>query len=103
MKKTLTKKIIKGKEYFYLVYRKNGVLKSQYLGGASSAKYKKYLFKLTAESGSYGIDKARHKNFSKGVPIVYVENGFLVDEYKNGTKEYLNNKLQVVKVVAKHD
>ena len=61
MKKTLTKKIIKGKEYFYLVYRKNGVLKSQYLGGASSAKY------------------------------------------KNGTKEYLNNKLQVVKVVAKHD
>ena len=46
--------IIKGKEYFYLVYRKNGVLKSQYLGGASSSKYKKYLFKLTAESGSYG-------------------------------------------------
>ena len=103
MKKTLTKKIIKGKEYFYLVYRKNAVLKSQYLGGASSAKYKKYLFKLTAESGSYGIDKARRKNFSKGVPLVYVENGFLVDEYKNGTKEYLNNKLQVVKVVAKHD
>ena len=103
MKKTLTKKIIKGKEYFYLVYRKKGVLKSQYLGGASSAKYKKYLFKLTAESGSYGIEKARRKNFAAGAPLVYVENGFLVDEFKNGTKEYLNNKLQVVKVVAKHD
>lgn len=103
MKKTLTKKVINGKEYFYLVYRKKGSLKSEYLGDASSVKYKKYLFSLVKESGAYGLDKARKKNHAAGVPVVYVENGFLVDEYRNGVKEYLDAKLKVVKVEVPHE
>jgi len=98
MKKTLTKKVINGKEYFYLVYRKKNALKSEYLGDSSSVKYKKYLFSLIKESDSAGLEKARKKNHAAGVPVVYVEDGFLVDEYRNGTKEYLDSKLRVVKV-----
>lgn len=98
MKKTLVRKLINGKEYFYLVYRKKGSFKSEYLGDSSSVKYKKYLFTLIKESGSYALEKARKKNHAAGVPVVYVEDGFLVDEYRNGVKEYLDNKLKVVKV-----
>lgn len=97
MRKTLTKKNIKGKDYYYLQYRKKGVLKSEYLGDINSKAYKKYLFKLVSESASYPLEKAKAKNHEAGVPAVYVENGYLVYEYRNGVKEYLDSNLQVVK------
>lgn len=99
MKKTLTRKKIKGHDYYYLTYRKGGALHTTYLGSISSTKYKKYLYLLTSKGSELGIQKAKRKNFACGVPIAYVEDGYLVYEYKNGAKEYLNGKLQTVKVV----
>ena len=98
MKKTLTRKKIKGRDYYYLTYRKGGKLHTTYLGSVSSTKYKKYLYLLTSKGSEYGIQKARQKNFACGVPIAYVEDGYLIYEYKNGAKEYLNGKMQTVKV-----
>ena len=98
MRKTLTKKNIKGKDYYYLQYRKKGVLKSDYLGDVTSKGYKRYLFKLVSELASYPLEKARVKNFEAGVPVVYVEDGYIVYEYRNGVRELLNSKLEIVKV-----
>lgn len=98
MKKTLTRKKIKGHDYYYLTYRKGGKLHTTYLGSISSTKYKKYLYLLTSKGTEYGIKKARRKNFACGVPIAYIEDGYLVYEYKNGAKEFLNAKMQTVKV-----
>lgn len=99
MKKTLTRKKIKGHDYYYLTYRKEGKLITKYLGNSSSIKYKKYLYLLTSKASLYGLNKVRTKNFKNGVPVAYVEDGYLVYEYKNGAKEYLNSKMQVVRVV----
>ncbi len=102
MKKTLTLKHIKGKDYYYLSYRHKGKLISEYLGSMTSTKYKKYLFYLASKSGFFGLGKARRKNFSSGVPVCYVEDGFLIYEYRNGVKEILNSRFKVLKVVAPH-
>ncbi len=101
MKKTLTKKKINGCDYYYLCYRKDGKVVSQYLGTSSSAKYKKYLYSLTHKASKYGFEKVRQNNFKNGIPIAYVEDGYLIYEYKNGAKEFLNSKMQVVRV-SKH-
>ena len=100
MKKTLTKKIIKGKNYYYLQYRKKGILKSDYLGDVSSKAYKRYLFKLTSQLGIYGLEKAKTKNHEAGLPAVYVEDGYIVYEYKNGSKEFFDGKMKLVKMEA---
>jgi hypothetical protein len=102
VKKTLTKKYIKGQDYYYLAFRRGGKLISEYLGSITSIKYKKYLFSLTLNGGSFGVEKARRKNFASGVPVCYVEDGFLVYEYRNGVKEILNSKRKVLKVVVSH-
>lgn len=99
MKKTLSIKKIKGHEYYYLTYRKDGKLVSQYLGNSSSIKYKKYLYLLTSKASRFGLDQVRQKNFKNGIPVAYVEDGYLVYEYKNGAQEFLNSKMQVVKVM----
>lgn len=99
MKKTLTKKMINGHEYYYLSYRKGNKVVSQYLGNSSSTKYKKYLFSLTNKASRYGLEKVKQKNFKNGIPVAYVEDGYLVYEYRNGTQEFLNSKMQVVKVL----
>jgi hypothetical protein len=96
VKKTLTKKYIKGQDYYYLAFRRGGKLISEYLGSITSIKYKKYLFSLTLNGGSFGVEKARRKNFASGVPVCYVE------EYRNGVKEILNSKRKVLKVVVSH-
>ena len=98
MKKTLVKKTIKGRGYYYLVYRRGKRLVNVYLGRADSKKYKNYLVQLTQEGATFAFDKAKHKNFAKGCPIVYSEDGFLVYEYRSGAREFLNSKLQVMKV-----
>lgn len=98
MKKTLSKKIIKGKEYFYLSFRKGKKVVSQYLGSSTSPKFKKYLLSLLNEGSSYQLKKAKTYFFKEGLPVVYVDEGYLVYEYKNGAKEYLNSSLEVVKV-----
>lgn len=100
MKKTLTRKHIKGQDYYYLAWHRRGKLISEYLGSATSTKYRKYLFSLTLKGGSFGVDKTRKINFAAGVPVCYVEDGFLVYEYRNGVKEFLNSKLKVLKVVV---
>lgn len=98
MKKTLTKKRINGHDYYYLSYRKGEKVVSQYLGSSSSTKYKKYLYLLTHKASKYGFEKVCQNNFKKGIPIAYVEDGYLVYEFKNGAKQYMNSKMQVVKV-----
>lgn len=98
MKKTLTKKNIKGKDYYYLQYRKKGILKSEYLGDISSKAYKKHLFKLTSQTGTYGLEKALSKNHEAGLPAVYVEDGYIVYEYKNGSREFFDGKMKLVKM-----
>lgn len=102
MRKTLVKKNIKGNDYYYLAFRQDGKLVSEYLGSIASIKYKKYLFSLTLKKGAFGIEKARRKNFAAGVPVCYVEDGYLVNEYRNGAKEILNSKMKVLKVVTSH-
>jgi hypothetical protein len=103
MKKTLSKKNIKGHEYYYLSFRKGGKLTSTYLGKTSSLKFKKYLLSLTSESRLYPFEKARKENFKAGTPVITVEEGYLVYAYKNGIKEYRDSKMKVVKVVGNHD
>ena len=71
---------------------------SQYLGASSSTKSEKYLYLLTHKASKYGFEKVRQSNFKKGIPIAYVEDGYLVYEFKNGAKQYMNSKMQVVKV-----
>ena len=71
---------------------------SEYLGTSSSTKYKKYLYALTHKASKYGLEKVRQNNFKNGIPVAYVEDGYLIYEYSNGSKEFLNSKLQVVKV-----
>lgn len=99
MKKTLSKKTIQGREYFYLAYRVKGKLVSKYLGTIDSPKYKKYLLNLTKSGAGYGLRRARIDNWKAGTPIAYVEDAYLVLEYKNGVKEYLDSKENVKKVV----
>lgn len=103
MKKTLSKKKIKGHEYYYLSFRKGGKLTSHYLGKTSSLKFKKYLLSLTSESRLAPFEKARRENFKAGTPVITVEEGYLVYAYKNGIKEYRDSKMRVVKVVESHD
>lgn len=98
MRKTLSKKIIKGKEYFYLSYRKKGKLVSEYLGSSSSTKFKKYLYSLLKEPISLGYEKAKIENFKNGFPVCYVEDGYLVYEYKNGSSEWMNGLFEILKV-----
>lgn len=98
MRKTLSKKKIKGKEYFYLSYRKGKKIVSEYLGSSSSTKFKKYLLFLVNESSSFPFEKARISNFKEGLPICYFEEGSIVYEYKNGAKEYLGSSLEVLDV-----
>lgn len=101
MKKTLTKKKINGHDYYYLSYRKGDKVVSQYLGTSSSTKYKKYLYALTNQASRYGLEKVKQYNFKNGIPVAYVEDGYLVYEYSNGTQEFLNSKMQVVKVLKR--
>jgi hypothetical protein len=103
MKKTLSKKKIKGHEYYYLSFRKAGKLTSFYLGKTSSLKFKKYLLSLTSESRLDPFKKAQRENFKAGAPVITVEEGYLVYAYKNGIKEYRDSKMRVVKVVGSHD
>lgn len=98
MRKTLSKKKIKGKEYFYLSYRKGKKIISEYLGSTSSTKFKKYLLSLVDESSSFPLEKACVSNFKEGLPVCYFEDGLIVYEYKNGAKEYLDSSLEVLNV-----
>lgn len=98
MRKTLSKKRIKGKEYFYLSYRRGKKIVSEYLGSSSSSKFKKYLLSLVNQSSSFPLEKARVSNFKEGLPVCYFEDGSIVYEYKNGTKEYLDSLLEVLNV-----
>ncbi|MCQ2772321.1 MAG: hypothetical protein MJ238_03490 [Bacilli bacterium] len=99
MKKSLTKKTIQGREYFYLCYRTKGKLTTKYLGTVDSPKYKKYLLSLTKSGATYGLRRSRIDNWKAGVPIAYIEDSYIVLEYKNGVKEYLDSKENVKKVV----
>lgn len=98
MKKTLTRKLIKGHEYFYLVWKKKGRQQSEYLGKSSSTKFKKYLYSLTNQPLEDPLVKARSSFFRAGLPVCYVEDQYLVLEYKNGAKEYMNSAYEVKKV-----
>ncbi len=98
MKKTLTRKKINGHYYYYLSHREGDKVVSEYLGSSSSTKYKKYLYALTHKASKYGLEKVRQNNFKNGIPVAYVEDGYLIYEYSNGAKEYMNSKMQVVKV-----
>ena len=102
MKKTLCRKNIKGHEYYYLTFRQKGVLHTSYLGKIDSVKFKRYLYNLTATAGDYGLLEAKHANFPSGLPIVYVLDGYLVYEFKNGVKELHDSKGKTVKVVYPH-
>lgn len=98
MKKTLCRKMINGHQYCYLMYRKHGRLVTEYLGSASSPKYKKYLYELTKEGSDCAFLKCRRHNHSAGVPVAYVEDGYLIYEYRNGLKEFYDGKMNLVKV-----
>ncbi len=98
MKKTLSRKVIGGREYFYLMYRVKGRLVTKYLGTSSSPAYRKYLLKLIEEGGNESFEKCKRDAFSAGVPAAYVENGELILEYRNGSKEVLDGKLNVKEV-----
>ncbi len=98
MRKTLSKKIIKGHEYFYLSWRKDGKLVSKYLGTSSSTKFKKYLYSLVKESSEYPLEKARSECFKNGLPVCYIEDQYLVHEYACGAKEFMNSSFEVLEV-----
>jgi len=95
---TLTGKTINGHEYFYLCRKKRGKVVCRYLGKSSSAKFKKYLLSLTTAELEDPLQKARLSSFRKGLPVAYIEGGYLVLEYKNGAKEFLNSAYQVERV-----
>jgi hypothetical protein len=86
VKKTISHKRIKGRDYYYLNYRKNGIFMSEYLGKVDSPRFKRFLLKLISDQPSSAEKFARSQNFKAGVPIAYVEGGILTLEYKNGTK-----------------
>jgi len=90
--------MINGHEYCYLLYRKRGKLITEYLGSPSSLCYKKYLYSLTQTGNDYAFKKVRIANHKAGVPIAYIEDGFLVYEYRNGTKEFYDQKMKLLKV-----
>ena len=98
MKKTLSRKVIGGREYFYLMYRTKGKLVTKYLGTSNSPAYRKYLLKLIEEGGEESFEKCKRECFAAGVPVAYLENGELLLEYRNGTKEILDGKLSVKEV-----
>ncbi len=98
MRKTLSKKLIKGHEYFYLSWRKDGKLVSKYLGTASSTKFKKYLYSLVKEHSDYPLQKARAECFKNGLPVCYIDDNFLVYEYRNGARELMNSSFDVLEV-----
>lgn len=97
MKKTLSKKIIRGHEYYYLSYKKKGVVHSDYLGKMDSLAFKKYLLSLTSVSSETGLRLAKAKNFKVGLPIAYVKDGYLIYQFRDGSLSYLNKSLQVLK------
>lgn len=99
MKKTLSRKLIGGREYFYLMYREKGKLVTKYLGPSGSPKYRKYLLELIDEGGADAFADCRREAFAAGVPVAYKDGGRIVLEYRNGVKELLDAKLAVKKVV----
>ncbi len=99
MKKTLSKKLIGGREYFYLMYRDKGRLVSKYLGTASSNKYRRYLAGLFEEGKRLLLEEAARKAFSAGLPVAYQEKGKLILAYKSGVKEVLDERLRPVEVL----
>ena len=45
--------------------------------------------KMLIEIGKLAGKKAREENFALGLPVVYEENGYLIEEDKNGIKKKL--------------
>lgn len=86
MKKTLSKKVINGHVYFYLVYRKNGKLKTEYIGTNDSEAFKKYLVTLTTEGKDFMKEKALKDN-----PFVAIyEDGKCYRVYSSKYKEKIS-------------
>lgn len=102
MKKTISHKVIHGKDYYYLNFRKNGVLHSEYLGKPDGPKFKRYLLHLISEKADAPRQLASRQAFNAGVPVVYVENNLLVYEYKNGTKQTFDKRLKPVRLEMSH-
>jgi hypothetical protein len=102
MKKTISHKVIHGKDYYYLNYRKNGRLHSDYLGKADGPLFKKYLLSLISEKADAPRQLASREAFKAGVPVVYVENNLLIYEYKNGTKQAFDKRLKPVPLEMSH-
>jgi hypothetical protein len=92
MKKTISHKRIRGHDYYYLNYRKNGSVHSTYLGKPDSPKFKRYLLQLISEKDNAPFLLASRLAFKAGVPVAYVENGVLYYEFKNGSKQVVGKK-----------
>ena len=52
--------------------------------------------KMLIEIGKLAGKKAREENFALGLPVVYEENGYLIEEDKNGNKKKLK-KIKLLK------
>jgi hypothetical protein len=103
MKKTISHKRIHGHDYYYLNFRKNGILHSEYLGNSDSVKFKRFLLGLISEKANEPFHLASRQAFNAGLPVAYVENGRLIYAYKNGTKEIMDKHLKVVSEVGPHE
>jgi len=53
--------------------------------------------KMLIEIGKLAGKKAREENFALGLPVVYEENGYLIEEDKNGNKKKLK-KIKLLKL-----
>lgn len=53
--------------------------------------------KMLIEIGKLAGKKAREENFALGLPIVYEENGYLIEEDKNSIKKKLK-KIKLLKL-----
>ena len=92
MGKTLSRKTINGHDYYYLVWREGGRLKTEYLGGEDSPKFRMHLLGMAGEERDELFRRARKEAFDAGASIAYAEGSAIIREYRNGHREKVERK-----------
>lgn len=92
MGKTLSRKTINGHDYYYLVWREEGKLRTEYLGGEDSPKFRNYLLGMAGEERDEMFKRARRECFEAGTSVVSAEENSIVREYRNGHREKVERR-----------
>ncbi len=92
MGKTLSRKVINGHDYYYLVWREGGRLRTEYLGGEDSPKFRSHLLGMAGEERDEMFQRARRECFDAGTSVAFAEGNSIVREYRNGHREKVERK-----------